>query len=125
MTGVQGTYGYTQNFAFSPFDIKSVDFMGIKFSVPENFEFHLEENFGNWRVSDPNYISHLQCPVTVDVGGLAYLLVARLELLSSIIDGKQIKLSRVISILRDFQNRPYGVDPKLVNCIEARFLHTA
>ncbi len=122
VTGVQGIYGYTQNFAFSPFEIKTVDFMGIKFSVPENHEFHLEENFGNWRVPDPSYISHLQCPVTVDIGGLVYLLVGRVELLNSIIGGKKIKLARVISILRDFQNGPYAVSPELLNHVESRFV---
>lgn len=121
ITGVQGNYGYIQNFAFSPFKLKTVNFMGIKFSVPENFEFHLEENFGNWRVSDPSYISHLQCPVTVDVGGLVYLLVARLELLKAIIEGKRVKIARVISILRDFHDKSHSVSQELINHIEARF----
>ena len=62
-----------------PVELKEVSFLGIDFYVPDDVEKNLAENFGNWRQSDPEYISHLQSPSTVDVGGLVYQIVGRLR----------------------------------------------
>jgi len=34
---------------FSDFDLMEYEFLGQKFWIPDNYEKHLEENFGNWR----------------------------------------------------------------------------
>lgn len=109
VTGVESYFGYLQKFAFTPFEIKPVEFLGIEFYVPGDVEKKLAENFGDWRVSDPEYISHLQSPSTVDVGGLVYQIVGRLRALEAIRAKKYEKLSRVIQLMERHQDRPCGM----------------
>lgn len=109
VTGVESYFGYLQKFAFTPFELKAVSFLGIDFYVPDDVEKKLAENFGDWRVSDPEYISHLQSPSTVDVGGLVYQIVGRLRALEAIRAQKYEKLSRVIQLMERHQDRPGGM----------------
>jgi hypothetical protein len=99
VTGVESDFGYLQKFSFTPFGVKTVKFLGIDYFVPDDAEKNLEENFGNWRHSDPCYISHLESPSTVDVGGLEYQIVARLRALEAMAAGNGDKISRVISLM--------------------------
>lgn len=109
VTGVESYFGYLQKFAFTPFGLKSVKFLGIDFYVPDDVERNLLENFGNWRQSDPDYISHLQSPSTVDVGGLVYQIVGRLRALEAIRAKKYEKLSRAIELMDRCKDRPCGI----------------
>ena len=111
VTGVESYFGYLQKFAFTPFELKAVSFLGIDFYVPDDVEKNLAENFGNWRQSDPEYISHLQSPSTVDVGGLVYQIVGRLRALEAIRAKKYEKLNRVIQLMEHHQDRPGGMRP--------------
>lgn len=114
ITGVQGNYGYVQNFSFTPFKLKKVNFIGVEFSVPENIEENLEENFGLWKIPDANFISHLECPTTVDKGGLIYMIVARLEMLKAIVEGKKNKVVRIGNIILKYQNSNFLIEKKLM-----------
>lgn len=109
VTGVESYFGYLQRFAFTPFELKAVRFLGIDFYVPSDVELNLAENFGDWRQSDPDYISHLQSPSTMDVGGLVFQIVARVRALEAIRAGKPEKLRRVIQILEAHQHRECGI----------------
>lgn len=109
VTGVQSYFGYLQKFAFTPFELKSVQFLGIPFHVPDDVERNLAENFGDWRVPDPGYISHLESPSTVDVGGEVYQVVGRLRALEAIKAGQVDKLTRVIDLMRVHRSHPGGM----------------
>lgn len=37
------------NWYFSPFELRPLDFLGTTFLIPDPYEKHLEENYGNWR----------------------------------------------------------------------------
>lgn len=118
VTGVESKFGYLQNFAFSPFELMAVRFLGIDFYVPSDVERNLAENFGNWRISDPGYISHLESPSTVDVGGPVYQLVGRLRAFEALRDRKLEKLSRVIRLMSDHQSRPLGMSQKILDKLQ-------
>lgn len=109
VTGVESYFGYLQKFAFTPFGLQKVHFLGIDFYVPDDIETNLAENFGEWRVSDPEYISHLQSPSTVDVGGKVFQIVGRIRALEAMRAGKYEKLGRVIRIMTEQQQRPGGM----------------
>lgn len=109
VTGVQSYFGYLQKFAFTPFDLAQVRFLGIDFHVPCDVERNLAENFGDWRVSDPGYISHLESPSTVEVGGLVYQVVGRLRALEAIRAGNLDKLSRVIKLMHEHRDNTGGM----------------
>jgi hypothetical protein len=117
-TGVQNTFGYLQHFDFTPFELQSIEFVGVPTHAPSDIDLNLRENFGNWRVSDPHYISHLESPSTVDVGGPIYQLVARLELLRYIVEQKTVKGTRVCQKLRGYTHTPLGMSEELLCKIE-------
>lgn len=119
VTGVEANFGYTQNFAFTPFELKEVTFLGVDFFVPSNVELNLAENFGDWRESDPDYISHLQSPSTVDVGGLVFQIVGRLRALEAIQAGKHERLSRIVGIMTQHQKREGGMSEAILALLSA------
>jgi len=121
VTGVQSNFGYTQNFAFTPFELETVQFLDIDFSIPADMALNLQENFGPWQVPDPYFISHLECPTTVDIGGVVYMLVARLEMLRSLVEGKKVKVDRIANILRKWPDATHAMAPTLVDRLQARF----
>lgn len=121
VTGVESYFGYLQKFAFTPFGLDKVGFLGIEFYVPDDIERNLAENFGNWRQSDPDYISHLQSPSTVDVGGKVFQIVGRIRALEAIKAGKFEKLSRVIQIMTEHQHRPGGMSAQTLDLLKAAY----
>jgi hypothetical protein len=102
VTGVDFFFGYRQTFAFTPFELKPINFLGVDMYVPDNAALNLEENFGNWRVPDPSYISHLESPSTMDKGGLAHMLTARLWAIRAIQARNPAKLGKVIEVLGQY-----------------------
>lgn len=121
ITGVHGSFGYNQNFAFSPFGIRKVAFLDVAFAVPDDIARNLAENYGNWQISDPYYVTHLESPSTVDPGGPIYMLVTRLELIRAIIEGKHAKVERIAAIARRYQGAPFAMEVGLVDALDARF----
>lgn len=118
VTGVDFFFGYRQTFAFTPFDLKPVNFLGVDMYVPGDTPRNLEENFGNWRVPDASYISHLESPSTMDKGGPAFMLTARLTALGMLLTEKPVKLRKVIAVLRAYADRPLAMDPALLARLE-------
>jgi hypothetical protein len=123
VTGVESDFGYLQKFAFTPFGLKSVKFLGIDFYVPDDVEKKLVENFGNWREPDPCYISHLESPSTVDVGGLEYQVVARLRALEAMAGGNINKLTRVVSLMERLADKPHSMKGQPLMALKA-YLNT-
>lgn len=121
ITGVQSNFGYTQNFRFSKFDLQEIQFIDTRFYAPSDIDKNLTENFGDWRTPDPHYISHLQCPTTVDVGGEVYMMVCRLEMVRSVVEGKKIKVDRIVKILHEHAQVELSMDLDLVEKLSNRF----
>lgn len=117
VTGVQSRFGYVQNFAFSPFGLKQVDFLGVEVDVPDDVDRNLTENFGNWRVPDPDYISHLESPSTTDVGGVVYQIVGRLTCLNAVRHAKPDRIRRTLHLLERHRHRPCGMSPALIESL--------
>lgn len=118
VTGVDFFFGYRQTFAFTPFELKPINFLGVDMHIPENSDLNLQENFGNWRVSDPSYLSHLESPSTVNKGGMEHMLGARIHALSHIAKSKPLKLRKTIHILREYKNSPWAMDEALIQILE-------
>ena len=114
VTGVQHMFGYLQRFAFAPFDLQPIEFLGAQLYAPNNIELNLEENYGpGWRISDPDYITHLESPSAMDQGGLVHQIVARLSIYSALRKGQSSKLLRALDITGHYQHLPGGLDPNL------------
>ena len=121
VTGVQNQFGYLQKFEFTPFGLKEVDFLGIRVHVPEDVDRNLSENFGaGWRTPDPGYLSHLESPSTMDVGGLVYQLVGRQHCLMAIQKRNPGKLARALDCLARVQDRPCGMKAALLEGLRQR-----
>lgn len=110
ITAVHHFFGHTQEFAFSRFGLKAAEFLGTQVYVPDDVDTNLTENFGNWRAPDPDYLSHLESPSTVDAGGLAYQVTARLLAMKWLRDVQPGKLHRTLGVLRRYSERPCGID---------------
>ncbi len=118
VTGVDFFFGYRQTFAFTPFELKPVTFLGVDMHVPQDTALNLEENFGNWRVPDASYISHLESPSTMDKGGPSFMLTARLTALGALIKKKPVKLRKVIEVLTRYSDRPLAMPGELLATLE-------
>jgi hypothetical protein len=123
VTGVEHAFGYIQKFSFSYFDLSPILFLNTQLHIPENYELNLEENFGNWKIPDKSYISHLESPSTLDKGEIIYLIVLRLELLKAIRENSQEKLTKIISINELYKIEPFSISAKLMENIKSRWLH--
>ena len=99
VTGVDFFFGYRQTFGFTPFELKPVKFLGVDMYVPEDTDLNLTENFGNWRVSDPSYISHLESPSTLHKGELPHMLTARVSAIQAITNRNPHKLRKIVSVM--------------------------
>jgi hypothetical protein len=130
VTGVDFFFGYRQTFAFTPFELKDVEFLGVSMKIPVDAELNLTENYGQWRLPDPFYLSHLESPSTMNKGGLPYMLTARLSALSALSTmsaqsgEKQTKsfkkLSKVLTLMREHQHRPGGMSKNLLDQLSNR-----
>jgi phosphorylcholine metabolism protein LicD len=85
----------------SPFALKTVEFLGIEQAVPEEPERYLDENYGNWRVPDPDFDARLDAP-NREVTDEAFLHTLHyFELLRAVGQGKRTKRERYRALLRD------------------------
>ena len=119
IAGVDFFFGYRQTFAFTPFALKATKFLGVPMSVPEDTELYLRENFGDWRTPDPGYISHLEAPATMDLGGFGHMMTARLQLINALKQNKPHKIERIVQILRQHPQSPWAMSPALLQDLHA------
>lgn len=118
VTGVDFFFGYRQTFAFTPFTLAPIKFLDVDMYVPGDTDLNLTENFGNWRIPDASYLSHLESPSTTDKGGQAHMLTARIHALGYIMTKKPVKLKKVIQILHAFKHSPWAMNPDLLINLE-------
>jgi len=122
VTGVDHAFGYVQKFEFTPFNLKSVDFLNASVYIPENYKLNLQENFGDWEIPDKSYISHLESPSTQSKGNPIYMIVLRLELLKSIREKNINKIQKIISLIDSYKSNALNVPEKITNKVISRFL---
>lgn len=94
--GIDFDMGFTQNFRFSKFGLKEVEFLGVPFCIPDNLDQNLTENYGDWRTPASAYVVTVESPAlcaTPDSRGfLVYM-----EILKTFL--KQLKPQRIERIL--------------------------
>lgn len=125
VTGVDFFFGYRQTFAFTPFELKDVKFLGVNMKIPVNAELNLTENYGQWRTPDPGYLSHLESPSTMNKGALAYMMTARLSAISalsamSVLPADQQgkahqKLRKVLKLMQEYRHCPEAMSLQLID----------
>lgn len=117
VTGVDFFFGYRQTFAFTPFELQDIEFLGVTMKAPVRPEINLTENYGNWRVPDVAYLSHLESPSTMDKGGLSYMLTARLQALAACIKNKPAKLKKILTLMREHQAAEGAMSQELIDIL--------
>ena len=122
VTGVDFFFGYRQTFAFTPFELQEIEFLGVKMQAPANAELNMTENYGNWRVPDASYLSHLESPSTMDKGNLPYMISARMLMLSAMLKKQNLKIEKILSLMRVYQDMPGVMPDVLIEKIESAFL---
>lgn len=122
VTGVDFFFGYRQTFAFTPFELQEIEFLGVKMQAPANAELNMTENYGNWRVPDASYLSHLESPSTMDKGNLPYMISARMLMLSAMLKKQNLKIEKILSLMRVYQDMPGVMPDVLIEKIECAFL---
>lgn len=124
VTGVDFFFGYRQTFAFTPFELQDVDFLDVRMKAPANPELNLTENYGNWRVPDAAYLSHLESPSTMNKGDLSYMLTARLLALSACMKHQPTKLRKVLTLMKNHEGQPGCMSAALMDDLSRSFLNT-
>ena len=114
ITGVEFDFGHRQRFAFTPFELSSIKFLDVDLYVPSDSERNLMENFGNWRMPDKGYISHLESPSAMDPGGMDFMITARLHAINAFRKDNMNKLRRVLDIAKRHDTAAGAIDPALV-----------
>jgi tetratricopeptide (TPR) repeat protein len=122
VTGVDFFFGYRQTFAFTPFELQEIEFLGVKMKAPANAELNLTENYGNWRVPDASYLSHLESPSTMDKGNLPYMVSARMLMLSACLKKQNLKIEKILSLMRVHHAMAGAMSVDLMTKIETAFL---
>ncbi len=117
LTGINSSWGYTQLFGYSRFELNTVEFLGMNVQVPDNIEQNLEETYGNWRVPDKYWLD-IECPAVLDPGGIIHMLVCRLTMMAAVIEVKPVTLRRSVKVISEIPGAVCPLDPDL----EARLI---
>lgn len=118
VTGVRSYLGFMQFSAYTAFTLESADFNGLRVYVPNDIDRNLRDNFGDsWRIPDPDYLSLLEQPALMHVGGLGYQLRGRLTIRECLAGGKPSRLSRAVQLMRNCRTRPGGVTRELIDTL--------
>jgi hypothetical protein len=125
--GIDYQYGFTQNFRFSKFELIETEFLGEPFYIPNEWSRMLSENYGQWQTPEPAYVVTVESPGLTERGSIKHQLIARLELLKTILNGlKTQRAQRILDVGRTAQ--PNLLSPplmsKIQNWIDAQ-VHTA
>lgn len=121
VTGVQTDLGYLQRFQFTPFALQPIEFVGAETYAPADIALNLEENFGDWQVPDPGYMSHLESPSTENPGGDVHMFVGRLMMFTAIIKNKPQLIRRVARVLRRHEDSLFAMSPELLQQLEQHY----
>lgn len=92
---------------FSDFELIEYEFLGQKFYIPDNYEQHLVENYGNWRTPNLFYDPSYDEPCGVygsNINALFYLLSRSTR---AIENGRRFDSNAPLNALRDVFNIDY------------------
>jgi len=81
---IQFDNGLAEYFNFSKFDLIEQEYFGELFFIPKQYEKNLSENYGNWKISDPNYVVTVESPALESKVSTNFQLAVNLELLNTI-----------------------------------------
>lgn len=95
--GIDFDLGFTQNFRFSKFGLRDVDFLGETFSVPDDIDTNLSENYGEWRTPVKSYVVTVEAPALCEQPALSRHLLVHLEMMKTF--GKGLNTERIRRIL--------------------------
>lgn len=100
-TGINYEFGHFQRFGVSKFKLQEKNFLGMSFYVPENSERYLSEVYGQWQIPDRDF-TDLESPALRDVGGIHFLIEARLHMISAMQNKRKEKARRIFNILNRY-----------------------
>ena len=84
----------------SPFELKTVEFLGLPTWVPAEPERYLDENYGDWRTPDPHFDARMDAP-NVDVTDPDYFdTLMYFGLLDAVVKDKPLKRTRFAGLVR-------------------------
>jgi len=121
VTGVDFFFGHQQTFVFTPFELQDIDFLGVTMKAPVNMDLNLRENYGNWRIPDPDYLTHLESPSTRDAGNLPFMLTARLAALSACLKHQPRRLQKALACMKAHEQREGAMPAQLHDLLQERF----
>jgi len=107
--GIDYQYGFTQNFAFTKFNLKEVDFLGDKFYIPDNWDLMLKENYGDWEKPEPSYVVTVESPAILEPGNIRHKMIAHLEILKII--NNKLNPKKIERILNADAQKNMGLIP--------------
>ncbi len=120
--GIDSAVGFTQNFKFSKFGLRDVPFLGDTFSVPDDIDRNLSENYGNWRSPATSYVVTVESPALSTENPFSRQLWVNLELLRTITKGfKPVRAQRILDHV-DAHNLPF-ISPAARVAVEAWIRH--
>lgn len=122
VTGVDFFFGYRQEFEFTPFELEDIEFLDVVMKAPADSEKNLTENYGNWRIPDATYLSHLESPSTIGKGNLAYMLTARLLAISACNKRQSSKLNKILTLMQKYKNMEGAMSEDLMSALTNSFL---
>lgn len=108
--GIDFDMDFTQNFKFSKFELKEIDFLDGKFYAPVNIDQNLKENYGDWKTPAPSYVVTVESPALCNTPKTGGILIY-LEVLITIVKGmKPHRINRILDHLESTQNNILGLD---------------
>jgi hypothetical protein len=109
--GIDFDFGFTQNFKFSKFKLRDVEFLGETFSVPDDVDTNLRENYGDWKTPAKSYVVTVESPGLSDENLLARNVLAHLELMKTMAKGLDSERVRRVLAAIDAQNLHFLSSP--------------
>jgi hypothetical protein len=108
--GIDFDMNFTQNFKFSKFELKEIEFLDENFYVPANIDQNLKENYGDWKTPAPSYVVTVESPALCDTPETRGILIY-MEILKTIVKGmKPQRINRILDHLESTRNNILGLD---------------
>lgn len=108
--GIDFDMNFTQNFRFSKFTLKEVDFLNQIFYAPSDIDVNLTENYGNWMTPAPSYIVTVESPALCDTKESRNILIY-MEILKTIVKNMNPqRISRILDHLESSHNDVLGAE---------------
>jgi hypothetical protein len=108
--GIDFDMNFTQNFKFSKFELKEIDFLNENFYAPANIDQNLKENYGDWKTPAPSYVVTVESPALCNTPKTRGILIY-MEILKTIVKGMNPqRIKRIMKYLDS--NQEFALDEK-------------